>query len=46
MNTPEIGVLGVSLTNNNSLFKGLNKELKVYNGILMKYMICHLAQIY
>jgi len=29
MKTPEIGVLGVSLADNNSLFKGLNKELKV-----------------
>ena len=29
MNTPEIGVLKVSVTNNNSLFKGLNNELKV-----------------
>ena len=29
MKTPEIGVLGVSLTNNKSLFKGLNKDLKV-----------------
>ena len=27
MKTPEIGVLGVSLTDSNSLFKGLNKEL-------------------
>ena len=29
MKTPEIGVLGVSLADSNSLFKGLNKELKV-----------------
>ena len=29
MKTPEIGVLKVSVKNNNSLFKGLNKELKV-----------------
>ena len=29
MKTPEIGVLGVSLVDSNSLFKGLNKELKV-----------------
>ena len=29
MKTPEIGVLKVSVTNNNSLFKGLNNELKV-----------------
>jgi GMP synthase-like glutamine amidotransferase len=29
MKTPEIGVLGISVTNNNSLFKGLNKKLKV-----------------
>ena len=29
MKTPEIGVLEVSLTDNNSLFKGLNKKLKV-----------------
>jgi len=29
MQTPEIGVLKVSLKNNNSLFKGLDKELKV-----------------
>ena len=29
MKTPEIGVLGVSLINNKSLFKGLNKDLKV-----------------
>jgi len=28
MKTPEIGVLGVSLADSNSLFKGLNKELK------------------
>ena len=27
--TPEIGVLKVSITNSSSLFKGLNKELKV-----------------
>ena len=29
MKTPEIGVLEVSLADNNSLFKGLNKKLKV-----------------
>ena len=29
MKTPEIGVLEVSVTNNKSLFKGLNKKLKV-----------------
>ena len=29
MKTPEIGVLKVSITNSSSLFKGLNKELKV-----------------
>ena len=29
MKTPEIGVLNVSVTNDNSLFKGLNKDLKV-----------------
>ena len=29
MKTPEIGVLKVSVTDDNSLFKGLNKELKV-----------------
>ena len=29
MKTPEIGVLKVSLKDNKSLFKGLNKELKV-----------------
>ena len=29
MKTPEIGVLKVSVTNNNSIFKGLNNELKV-----------------
>ena len=29
MKTPEIGVLEVSITNNKSLFKGLNKKLKV-----------------
>ena len=29
MKTPEIGVLKVSITNNKSLFKGLNKDLKV-----------------
>ena len=29
MKTPEIGVLKVSLKNNKSLFKGLDKELKV-----------------
>ena len=29
MKSPETGVLGVSITNNNSLFKGLDKELKV-----------------
>ena len=29
MKTPEIGVMDVSITNNNSLFKGLEKNLKV-----------------
>ena len=29
MKTPEIGVLKIFITNNNSLFKGLNKEIKV-----------------
>jgi len=29
MKTPEIGVLGVSVTNDKSLFKGLDKNLKV-----------------
>ena len=29
MKTPEIGVLDVSVTNDKSLFKGLNKKLKV-----------------
>ena len=29
MKTPEIGVLKVSVTNDNSLFKGLDKDLKV-----------------
>ena len=29
MKTPEIGVLGVSVTNDNTLFKGIGKKLKV-----------------
>ena len=29
MNTPEIGVLNVSINNNKSIFKGINKSLKV-----------------
>jgi GMP synthase-like glutamine amidotransferase len=40
MKTPEIGVLKVSITNNNSLFKGLNKELKVLQW--HSYEVCDL----
>ena len=44
MKTPEIGVLDV-FNNDKSLFKGLNKKLKFYNGILMRHMICQITQI-
>jgi len=40
MKTPEIGVLEVSITNNDSLFKGLNKNLKVLQW--HSYEVCDL----
>ena len=40
MKTPEIGVLDVSLTDNDSLFKGLNKKLKVLQW--HSYEVCDL----
>ena len=42
MNTPEIGVMDISITNNSSIFSGMNKNLKVLQW--HSYEVCDLPK--